>query len=128
MSPSPLRGPCRATAFVMDTAGDGGASVAEVVIGLADDGVSVPRGDMVVVRLPEASTAGYQWRITLIDPPRLEVVSSTLQPGGAEPGAAGVREFRLRANAVGRALVEFELARAWEAVPQQRHTLGVDIA
>ena len=100
----------------------------EVVVGLGDATVRVAPGDVVVVRLPEASTAGYQWRVAVIDPARLAVESASLVPGGAAPGAAGTREFRLRARMPGQVRVDFELSRGWESGPQQRHVLAVTVA
>jgi len=101
--------------------------MSDVVVGPQDSEVSVKAGDVVVVRLPELGAAGYEWRVAALDPPGLPVESAQESAQGVAPGAAGVKEFRVRPPAPGRVRVEFELARPWDPAPEERHGLTITV-
>jgi predicted secreted protein len=101
--------------------------MSDVLVGPQDSEVSVKAGDVVVVRLPELSAAGYQWRVSALDPPGLPVESAQETAEGMAPGSAGVKEFRLRPPAPGRVRVEFELARPWDPTPEKHHLLTITV-
>lgn len=72
------------------------------------------------VRLPEAPTSGYRWRLD--DPPdAVTLVESDFDPpSGGRAGGEGERIFILEVEAEGRHVLDFLLARAAGDPVEQR--------
>ncbi|GIE98137.1 protease inhibitor I42 family protein [Paractinoplanes rishiriensis] len=93
----------------------------------ADDGrdVVLHEHDAVVVRLTENAVTGYQWTAAASGDCVVLEEAGYAPPEAATPGAAGVRNFRMRAAASGVCEVEFRLRRAWETDRSPERTLRI---
>jgi predicted secreted protein len=75
--------------------------------------VRVHLGDVIAIRLAETPTTGYRWLLAE-PPPSLRVVDNRYQaPLPAQPGAAGERLLRIRAQRPGVAIVRLTKQRPW---------------
>jgi predicted secreted protein len=59
--------------------------------------IDVPRGEILAIRLKENASTGYRWSLEHSDGLPLEASTGT----GGVPGAAGIHEFRFRAEELG---------------------------
>ena len=83
-------------------------------IGLEDGGreVAVPRGQTLVLRLPENAATGYRWQGET--PDALTLVRDDYDAVGAAPGAAAWRVLEYRADRPGRCALALTRRQAWE--------------
>jgi predicted secreted protein len=104
--------------------------VADVTLTEVDDGArsQVRVGDVVTIRLPENSAAGYRWSAAAIDESPVVVEGPRYQPAGGGVGSAGTSVWTLRATRPGQARVALKKARSWEAdTPSERFAVILDI-
>ena len=82
----------------------------------ADQGAShaVAVGQSVTIRLGENPTTGYRWTLDADPASAVESLGSEYTSGGTAPGAAGTREFQLRAKAPGTVHLHLKLSRSWQ--------------
>lgn len=74
-------------------------------------------GDMIVIRLEENLTTGYQWEIALIDNQIVELVDSDYSPiPTAGVGSGGTRTTRFIAKSSGSGQIQLRLRRSWEPI------------
>ena len=94
-----------------------------------DDVVTVKRGDVIVVELPDQPSTGYRWDVAP-DPALVEIESSTYKSAGPGVGGGGITTWRLRARAPGRAHLDFKRHRPWEGDRSvvDRFAVTLDIA
>src|SRR5436309_2184497 len=85
-------------------------------------------GDLFLVRLDEAPTTGYRWKVDHVDHDVLEVVDSTysLEPDGSH-GGGGRREVTIRVNGAGAGCLRLVLARGWEQAGAHVDTFEITI-
>jgi inhibitor of cysteine peptidase len=89
--------------------------------------VTVATGDQLVIRVPETTSAGYQWSVEELTGP-LELVSSDLTTSGEPaPGAAAERVMKVRATGRGEGRVVLELRRPWERAAPAEEQFRVDV-
>ncbi len=95
-------------------AGSAGAA-RELTAAEAGSRVAAGVGDLFVVRLDEAPTTGYRWKVDHVDDDVLEVVDSryTLELDGTH-GGGGQREVTIRVKGGGTGRLRLVLARRWE--------------
>src|SRR5919202_5312617 len=92
--------------------------VSELTLTQADRDKSfrVHQGDVVLIRLPEKPTTGYQWAIAETDEKILELEDSNFSlPADASIGGGGERRLRFKAKSPGTAHLELKMRREWEA-------------
>ena len=83
----------------------------------ANDGESceVNRDDVIIVRLAENPTTGYQWEIKTLDDKVLALQGSEfLLPADPQFGEGGMRVFTFKAKTIGRAVIQLKYWREWE--------------
>lgn len=99
--------------------------MAELILTKADKDQSfgAHQDDVILVRLPENPTTGYQWEIDETNEAVLELEDSDFVPASnAGIGGGGERIFRLRAKGTGTSHVELKMQREWEAdIPPIEH-------
>ena len=104
-------------------------SEVELVEGAA--AVALDPGDVLVVRLPENATTGYQWHartgegLTLLDdePEEAQDPERVMRA----PGAGRTRTIRLRAEREGSWRLELRLSRPWEDESAQERRVDVTV-
>jgi len=96
----------------------------------ADKGKSfeVKRDTIVVIRLKENPTTGYQWAVHKADDKVLSLQSSEFSlPEGPRIGQGGTRAFAFRAKATGTARIELKHWREWEGEESTSDRFAVTI-
>ena len=89
----------------------------EIVITQADQGKTIEahQGDVILLRLEENLTTGYEWETETMAGAVLETVESTyVQEQGKLMGRGGTRVVRFKAEASGNQEVHLKLRRSWE--------------
>jgi inhibitor of cysteine peptidase len=78
--------------------------------------VSVRRGDVVEVSLPENPTTGFRWAVEGFEGAGVSLLSAALSPPPADAGVGrgGVRVFRFAAGSAGNARLRLKRWREWE--------------
>jgi inhibitor of cysteine peptidase len=72
--------------------------------------------DVILVRLPENPTTGYQWAVAEINEEILELEDSDFVLfADAGIGGGGERRLRFKAKSTGTSHVELKMKREWEA-------------
>lgn len=99
--------------------------MAEIVIAQDDQGrtFEADRGDLIVIRLEENPTTGYEWEM-----PVLEFLDSgfSSEPGKLM-GRGGTRTLRFRARSSGSQQIRLRLRRSWEPVDVAAQHFEVNI-
>ena len=71
------------------------------------------QGDLIVIRLEENPTTGYEWEMS----PVLELLDSDYSPDpGILMGRGGTRTLRFRAKSSGSEQIQLRLRRPWDPV------------
>lgn len=99
-----------------------------VALSIEDGGreVSIAKGDVIEIRLPENPTTGFRWDMPPAD--GVEIVADTYDiSSNAAVGAASVRVFRLKAKAAGRVRLELKRHQQWETTGQADLEFSLDI-
>ena len=89
----------------------------EIQLTQANDGESceVHPDDVVIVRLDENPTTGYQWAVNTLDDKVLALQGSEfLPPGDPQFGEGGIRVFTFKAKTTGRAHIQLKYWQEWE--------------
>ncbi|MBU1050363.1 protease inhibitor I42 family protein [Candidatus Bipolaricaulota bacterium] len=73
--------------------------------------ISVKLGDIIVLRLDENPTTGYQWEIAASG--TLDVLGDRMEPGSAV-GGTGMRIFEFQASTAGSHHLQLKQWRRWE--------------
>jgi inhibitor of cysteine peptidase len=78
--------------------------------------VSVRRGDVVEVSLPENPTTGFRWAVEEPESAAVSLLSAALSPPPANAGLGhgGVRVFRFAAGSAGNVQLRLKRWREWE--------------
>jgi len=93
--------------------------VSEILITSHDQGstFAVNQGDVIVIRLEENLTTGYQWEVGMIDSSMVELLETDYSPSHvAGLGGGGTRTFRFRAKSPGSQQIQLRLRRSWDPV------------
>ncbi len=94
--------------------------MSEILITLLDHGSTcvANQGDVILIRLEENITTGYQWNIGTIDSSMVELLDSdyTSNQGEGLLGSPGTRTFRFRAKSSGSVPIRLRLRRPWDPV------------
>lgn len=94
--------------------------MSEILITLLDHGSTcmANQGDVILIRLEENITTGYQWNIGTIDSSTVELLDSeyTSKQGEGLLGSPGTRTFRFRAKSSGSVPIRLRLRRSWDPV------------
>lgn len=105
--------------------------MAEIQIGEGHNGAAIAAksGDVLVIRLPENPTTGFQWSVEQADARVLQLQSQDyMPPAGGALGAGGMRVYRYLAKAPGGTVVALQLARSWEAAaPRSQFKIAVTV-
>ena len=103
--------------------------MSEIIITLSDQGrtFETNQGDLIVIRLEENPTTGYQWEMGAV-PQIIEFLDSdySTTPGGGV-GGGGTRTFRFRAKYPGKGQIQLKLQRSWESVDAAIESFEVNI-
>jgi inhibitor of cysteine peptidase len=102
----------------------------DVTLTQADDGtvVEVAPSTVVVVRLPENSSTGFNWAVDRLDDRVLGLQSSDYgPPTGGAVGGAGWRSFAFRAMTTGSDRLRLKLWRHWQGDDSIIKRFGVTI-
>lgn len=99
----------------------------------ADNGqtISVKVGDLILLRLDENPTTGYQWQLEPLDERVLELSGTSFELSPSPTiGSGGTREFRFTARAAGHARIALKHWQPWsgESSVTQRFSVGVDVS
>jgi inhibitor of cysteine peptidase len=98
------------------TCGEEEKALAEFALTQADHGtsVAVAPGDIIVIRLPENPTTGYQWTVEKVDADTLALQRTEFSPApGAGMGSGSGRTLTFQAQKPGTAHIQRKLWRAW---------------
>lgn len=97
----------------------------------ADDGatVTLTMGESFAIRLPEAPTTGYHWRLAEWDRSVLDVTRDEFQPPEpARPGAGGEHVWEFVTRGKGHVSLHLDRRRRWEeAAPARTFRLEVSV-
>jgi inhibitor of cysteine peptidase len=85
---------------------------------------TIPRGEDVVLRLPENPTTGFRWEVMQSGPGQLALTDDQFVAGDAGLGAGGQRVFRFVGSAQGSVLLTLRERRAWEEAGSATRQLG----
>ena len=91
-------------------------ALAEFALTQADHGtsVAVAPGDIIIIRLPENPTTGYQWTVEMVDAATLALQRTEFSPAPeAGVGSGGGKTFTFKAQKPGTAHIQLKLWRAW---------------
>ena len=83
-------------------------------------------GDLLELHLVGNAGTGHLWEVTAL-PACLTEVGDEALVGSATPGAASLRVFTLRADAVGSGELTLALKRPWEDAPLRTATWAVSV-
>ncbi|MGD6741646.1 protease inhibitor I42 family protein [Streptomyces sp. BH106] len=101
--------------------------MSEIHLSAGDSEVTVRLGDVVVVRLPENGTTGYQWQVQDVEG-GLEVTGSDfLPPGEVVPGGGGTRVLRVRPTKAGDGRLALHLKQPWGDDVAEQYALRVTV-
>ncbi len=95
-----------------------------------DKSIRVQQGDMVLIRLPENPTTGYQWVIEDTDEEILNLEDSDFTlPSDVGIGGGGERTLHFIAKSTGTTHLKLELRREWEVdtPASQRYGLMIQV-
>lgn len=104
--------------------------MSEIVITSSDQGkmFEANQGELIVIRLEENSTTGYQWEVAAVDSQIVEFLDSDYSTTlGTGVGGGGTRTFRFRAKSSGRGQIQLRLRRSWEPVDAASERFEVNI-
>ncbi len=94
--------------------------MSEILITPLDHGSTcvANQGDVILIRLEENITTGYQWDIAMIDSSMFELLDSDYSSSQGEGllGSPGTRTFRFRAKSPGSERIQLRLRRSWEPI------------
>jgi predicted secreted protein len=102
----------------------------EIVITKEDHGktIQVHQGDVIIFRLEENLTTGYEWEAEPSEGSMLELLDSTyVQSPGIALGRGGMRVMRFAAKSLGNQEIHLKLRRSWESPDKTRNRLDVKI-
>jgi inhibitor of cysteine peptidase len=107
-------------------------ALAEFALMQADHGTSieVAPGDIIVIRLPENPTTGYQWTVEQVDADTLALQRTTFSPAPeAGMGSGGGKTLIFKAQKPGTAQIQLKLWRAWagDASIRDRYHVTVQV-
>jgi inhibitor of cysteine peptidase len=106
------------------------AGMSEIVITPSDQGkiFEANQGELIVIRLEENPTTGYQWEMGAVDSQIIEILDSDYSPtSGTGVGGGGTHTFRFRAKSPGRGKIQLRLRRSWEPVDAAIERFEVNI-
>lgn len=89
----------------------------ETVLIPSDKGkkIEVHTGDMILVRLDENPTTGYQWKVGELDPQIIELQDTQFSMAPETGiGGGGIKIFTFKAKSCGTVKVQLKLKREWE--------------
>lgn len=72
-------------------------------------------GQEFTIKLKETAGTGYRWHFVHNGEPAVSLIDDSFRTSTQRPGAAGVREFLLKAVSPGEATIEMNLSRPWDA-------------
>jgi inhibitor of cysteine peptidase len=73
---------------------------------------SVKDGELIVIRLPENPTTGFNWEIKEVDNNILELVEAHFEAvGGAQIGGGGTKTFKFKSKSPGSTAIKLILKR-----------------
>jgi predicted secreted protein len=103
--------------------------VAERVIVQDDQGkiFEVRQGDIVLIRLAENPSTGYQWEVDAVAEQVVELQGSDFSMVGRSIGGGGWRTFPFKAQSPGTAKIQLKLRREWEPEDATIDRFGVTI-
>jgi inhibitor of cysteine peptidase len=104
--------------------------MSEILITPPDQGSTFEanQGDLIVIRLEENITTGYQWEVGVIDSSMVEPLDTDYLPTPrASIGSGGMRTFRFRAKSSGSERIQLRLRRSWEPVDAAIECFEVNI-
>ena len=104
--------------------------MAEFPLTQADHGTSVEvaPGDVIVIRLPENPTTGYQWTVEKVDADTLALQRTEFSPAPeAGVGSGGGKTLTFKAQKPGTAHIQLKLWRAWAGDASIRDRFHVTI-
>ncbi len=104
--------------------------MSEILITQPDRGrtVEANQGDVIVIRLEENLTTGYEWKIGTINRSIFELLSSDYSStSGTSMGRGGIRTVRLRAKSSGSEQIQLGLRRSWDSVDSAIERFEVNI-
>lgn len=93
------------------------SDMAETVIVQDDQGKSfeVRQGNIILIRLAENPTTGYQWELDAIDEEIIELQDSDFSMApGTGIGGGGTRTLTFQAQSPGTVKIQLKLRREWE--------------
>ncbi len=104
--------------------------MSEIVIMPSDQGkiFEANQGELIVIRLEENPTTGYQWEVGAVDSQIIEILDSDYSPTSETGvGGGGTHTFHLRAKSPGRGKIQLRLRRSWEPVNEAIERFEVTI-
>ncbi|MFH7029559.1 MAG: protease inhibitor I42 family protein [Heteroscytonema crispum UTEX LB 1556] len=104
--------------------------MSEILIEQSNQGrsVNVNQSDVIVIRLQENLTTGYQWEIGVIDSSVVEMLDSDYLPtSGTLIGGGGTRIFRFKAKSSGCGQIQLRLRRSWDPANSEIERFEVNI-
>ena len=94
---------------------------------MTDQGLRLPQGDVLLIRLPENPTTGYRWQFSQSGSGALQVSEDRFEAhphsDAAAPGANGLRVIRFNATQRGQVRVEASEQRSWQSAMPAPKTL-----
>lgn len=106
------------------------SGMSEIIITPSDQGrtFEANQGELIVIRLEENPTTGYQWEVGAVDSQIIEFLDSHYSTTpGTGIGGGGTRAFRFRAKLSGRGQIQLRLRRSWEPVDAAIECFEVNI-
>lgn len=95
--------------------------MSEILITRLDHGSTclANQGDVILIRLEENITTGYQWDIGMVDDSMVELLDSEYYSSSKKEGllgSPGTRTFRFKTKSSGTAPIRLRLRRPWDPV------------
>jgi predicted secreted protein len=104
--------------------------MSEIIITEQDQGkiIEAHQGDVIVCRLEENLTTGYEWEVEPTAGSVLELIDSTyIQSPGIVMGRGGMRVLRFIAKSPGNQEIHLRLRRSWDSPDKALNRLDIMI-
>ena len=104
--------------------------MSEIVITPSDQNrtFETNQGELIVIRLGENPTTGYQWQVGEVDSQIIEFLDSDYSTTSrAGVGGGGTHSFRFTAKSPGMGKIQLKLQRSWESVDAAMESFEVNI-